>query len=500
MFTCAAALATSACSTSQLVDNNKPVSIADATLVGNETIQTDFGTLQLNETYLDNESIAKLNEQLALQRAIEVYQWALPLTTFQMWYNAHSEVYGAKDLEFVQFESFNEKVGILTANAVTPYLITWVDLFKTGPIVIDYPEGPSAGSIMSFFQLSLSDLGLTGPDKGKGGKYLVVPPGYDQSKLETKGFNVVQATTNKLFLGTRFLSTDKQVNDKMSKNFLVGKYGDKLKPVKFFTNTNKRFSGAPSRGLKYFELVHQTIQNEPINPQSVIFNTYMKYLGIESGKPFNPTDKQKVMFAKAANLGELMSRANQIKPRQDHTYYEGSSWYRLLSNFPVTLFDKDYYYLDESNEYYYEAVTVTKGMQSNKPGPGTTSYLTTKQDKNGNNLIGSKTYKLHLPSGIPASNFWALTLYSEDTRSFIDNVGAKDKLRSINLDSRNKEFKTNADGSVDLYVGPKPSLGKEANWLQTQAGEGWFPLFRTYGTEQAFFDKTWQIGEFELID
>ena len=205
------------------------------------------------------------------------------------------------------------------------------------------------------------------------------------------------------------------------------------------------------------------------------------------------------MFAKAAHLGELMCRANQMKPRQDQPYYENSTWYRLLSKLHVTLFDKNFYYLDESNEYYYEAVTVTKGMQSNTPGPGTTSYLTNKEDKDGNFLSGSEMYKLHLPAGIPASNFWALTLYSEDTRGFIDNVDAKDKLRATSIDSRDKLFKTNDDGSVDLYVGPKPPVGKEANWLQTQAGEGWFPLFRFYGTQQPFFDKTWKIGEFELI-
>lgn len=500
VFAFATAIASSLSGASEPTTSSKVVPLEAAVLTGNETIQTDFGTLQLNETYLDDASITKLNDQLALQRAIDLYQWSLPLTTFQMWYKAHSEVYGGKDLDFVEYDSFNEKVGILTANATTPYIITWVDLSKTGPVVIDYPAGPSAGSIMSFYQLSLSDLGLTGPDKGKGGKYLVVPPGYDLATIDDEGAFVVQATTNKLLIGTRFLSTNEALTKKMKESLIVGKHGEQLKPAKFISNTNKRFKGAPSRGLAYFELLHETIQNEPVIPQIIIFNTYLKYLGIESGKPFAPTDKQKVMFARAANLGELMSRANQMKPRQDQPYYENSNWYRLLSNFPVTLFNKDFYYLDESDEYYYEAVKVTKGMQSNVPGPGTTSYLTTKEDSNGHFLSGSGTYKLHLPAGIPASNFWALTLYSEDTRGFIDNVDAKDKLRATSLDSRDKHFATNADGSVDLYVGPKPPAGKEANWLQTQAGEGWFPLFRFYGTQQPFFDRTWKIGEFELIE
>jgi hypothetical protein len=172
----------------------------------------------------------------------------------------------------------------------------------------------------------------------------------------------------------------------------------------------------------------------------------------------------------------------------------------LLSNFPLTKSSKELYYLDESNEYFYEAVTVTAGMKSNTPSPGTTSYLTTKEDKDGNFLLGSNSYTIHFPAGIPAANFWALTLYSENTRCFIDNENAKDKLRATSVDSRDKALQINADGSVDLYTGPTSPEGKESNWLQTNAGEGWFPLIRTYGTKQALFDKTWRPGDFEIIE
>jgi hypothetical protein len=477
----------------------KGISLAAATLQGNELIKTNFGDIQLNESYISAGSMDKLNDQLEMQRAIEVYQWSLPVTSFQMWYNAHYAVYGGADMDFVEYNSFNEKVGILTANSSTPYVIGWADLSKTGPVVIDYPAGASAGAITDFYQLSLGDLGLMGADKGKGAKFLIIPNGYDKSKLNTKGYFVINSTTNKIMIGTRFLSPDEAVNKKMKETFLVGKYGEPLKPTKFISNTDKRFEGTPFRGLKYFELLHQFIQNEPQKEEDKIFYTYLKYLGIENGKPFNPTEKQKTILAEAANLGELMCRTNQMKPRQDKPYYENSSWYRLLSNFPLTKSSNALYFLDESNEYYYEAVTVTAGMQSNIPSPGTTSYLTTKEDKEGNFLLGTNNYKIHFPAGIPASNFWSLVLYSENTRCFIDNKNAADKLRATSVDSRDKNLKINADGSVDLYIGPKAPEGKESNWLQTNIGEGWFPLIRTYGTQQDFFDKKWQPGEFEKI-
>ena len=103
-----------------------------------------------------------------------------------MWFNAHCKVYGGTDMDFVEYNSFNEKVGILTANSSTPYVLGWADLSKTGPIVIDYPAGQSAGAITDFYQLSLGDLGLTGADKGQGGKYIIIPNGYDKSGLNTE--------------------------------------------------------------------------------------------------------------------------------------------------------------------------------------------------------------------------------------------------------------------------------------------------------------------------
>ncbi|WP_299781715.1 DUF1214 domain-containing protein [uncultured Formosa sp.] len=481
-------------------NTTETISLTEATLQGDELIKTNFGNIQLKESYLTETSIQNLNNQLNLQRAIEVYQWALPVTTFQMWYNAHSEIYGGAYMDFVEYSSFNEKVGILTANATTPYVISWADLSKTGPLVIDYPAGASAGGIIDFYQLALGDLGLMGADKGKGGKYLIIPNGYDTSKLNTKGYFVIHCTTNKIMIGTRFLSTDKAEIKTMKETFLIGKYGETLKPAKFISKTNKRFQGTPFRGLKYFELVHQFIQNEPQKEEDKIFYTYLKYLGIENGKPFNPSEQLKTILTEGANLGELMCRSNQMKPRKDQVYYKNSKWYRLLSNFPLTKTSNTNYFLDESNQYYYEAVTVTAGMKSNTPGPGTTSYLTTKEDKNGNVLLGSKTYAIHLPAGVPASNFWALTIYSENTRCFIDNKNATNKLRATSIDSRDNNLVINADGSVNLYIGPKAPEGKENNWLQTNVGEGWFPLIRTYGTQQALFDKTWKPGDFELLE
>jgi hypothetical protein len=127
------------------------------------------------------------------------------------------------------------------------------------------------------------------------------------------------------------------------------------------------------------------------------------------------------------------------------------------------------------------------------------SYLEVKKDKDGNALLGQNTYKLHVPANVPVGNFWALTLYSEQTRRLIDNKNAADKRRAANVDSHQKGLVVNSDGSVDLYIGPKAPAGKESNWVQTIPGEGWFPLFRFYATKQAFFDKSWSLHDIEKI-
>jgi hypothetical protein len=479
--------------------DNSGVTLKDATIKGDETINTHWGNLEIKGTYLTKESIEKINKNLAIERAAEVYQWGLPFVNFQMWYNANREVYGANDMDFVVNNSFNERLGIVTANATTTYVIGFTNLSKSGPIVLNMPAGKIAGGILNFYEFAVQDLGLAGPDQGKGGKYLIIPPGYDESKLNTKGYFMARSETNKIFIGLRFLTTDPEETKRIQEGFTWAPYGEKMRKSKFIANTNKVFRGHPYRGLKYFETLHQYIQNEPIAPQDMIFKTYMNDLGITNGKPFNPTEEQKEILNQGAKLGELIARANQQMPRHDETYYPNRQWYRLLSNMPLSRWDDNRYYLDESNQFLYEALTITRGMKANKPGFGVSSYLVTHTDKDGNFLNGSNTYKLHLDKDIPAENFWSLVVYSEESRSFIVNENNNNDLRSCAISSRMKDLQYNDDGSIDLYIGPKAPEGKESNWIQTPEGEGWFPLFRFYGTEQPFFNKTWVIGELEKM-
>lgn len=471
--------------------------VSDETLTGNQTINIKHEEFEIKQTYLTPESVERAKGKVMENRATEVYQWGLSLATFKMWYDAHSQVYGANyESDIVVYTSLIEKFGIVTSNGTTPYFVGWIDLKQTGPMQLELPAGKLAGGIYDFFQLATQDLGVFGPNKGKGGRFLIVPPGMSTKNLKTKGYTVIQPDTNKVMLGLRILIADPAALTQAMKSIKMAKYGKKLSPVKFIQNTNKRFRGHPPRGLDYYKVLHSAIQGEPIAREDRIFKSYMNDLGIYDGKPFNPSELQKAALTEGSKLGELVVRANNQRPFKDEAFYKGSQWYRSLANMPQARFDDKEYYLDQSNQYYYEAITISAAMMTSKPGFAAQAYLSAHLDSKGNHLKGSETYKLTVPANVPAENFWSLVIYSEDTRCLIDNEGNKNNMRTAMVNSRLKDLKKNKDGSIDIYVGKDAPSGMKSNWIQTPDGDGWFALFRFYGAKKEFFDKSWKLGEF----
>jgi hypothetical protein len=219
-------------------------------------------------------------------------------------------------------------------------------------------------------------------------------------------------------------------------------------------------------------------------------------LGIAPGKPFRPDARQQAILLKGASMGELMTRNLQVNPRFAEPYWTGTSWYKSF-DFTLPQETETRVELDERATWFYEAVTSTEGMVNPVVGKGQV-YMTTKRDATGALLRADKTYKLHVPKDVPVGQFWSLTLYSEDTRRPYDNGGTE--ISSTSLDSRTKGLKFNADGSVDLFIGAKAPAGFERNFMKTVGTDGWFVYFRLYAPLQAFFDKTFSLADFEMID
>jgi hypothetical protein len=219
-------------------------------------------------------------------------------------------------------------------------------------------------------------------------------------------------------------------------------------------------------------------------------------LGIRVGTEFAPDDRQTAILEKAAAMGELVTRNNQVNPRYVEPYWDGTGWYKSF-DFQTEQETDAIQQIDERGTWFYEAVASTKGMLDPQPGSGQV-YMTTKRDSGGELLRADRDYVLHVPADVPVGQFWTLTLYSEATRRPYDNGGTE--ISDVSLDSRMEQLQYNEDGSVDLYVGPEAPEGKESNHLKTVGDDGWFVYFRLYAPEEAFFDKTFSLPDFAVAN
>jgi len=219
-------------------------------------------------------------------------------------------------------------------------------------------------------------------------------------------------------------------------------------------------------------------------------------LGIAKGQPFDPDARQQQILQKGAAMGELMLRNLQVNPRYTEPYWTGTSWYKSF-DFQTEQETADIQQIDQRGTWFYEAVSSTKGMLDPQPGAGQV-YMTTKRDSNREMLRADRNYVLHVPANVPVGQFWALTLYSEDTRRPYDNGG--NAIADVSLDSRMDQLEYNEDGSIDLYVGPDAPDGMASNHLATFADDGWFVYFRLYAPEQPFFDKSFTLPDFEVAE
>jgi hypothetical protein len=453
-------------------------------------VKTRIGTLNFDNQYPSKESMESILDNMDFHGATQAYLWGIPIASF-----ANLQYYLHQDFKFTQTEFFvfgtlEEKLGVLTANATTPYIGATPDLTKTGPLVVDMPAGSLAGMIDDFWQRPITDIGLVGPDKGKGAKYLITPPGYKGEKPE--GYRVFESPTNNIFLAIRIIEPDPKKGAALKAAFRIYPYKDRASAKKgVYTSPPSKYFFGPPRGMAFWERLHEILNREVVAERDRFFLAMLKRVGIEKGKPYNPTPRQKKLLEEAAFVGEAMAKANDLAKRSTEPYWKGANWKIALGLDPTQRM-KNYDQLDERAEWMYEAVTTSAGMVTTTPGVGSI-YLAAYADKDGDWLEGGKSYTLHVPANPPAKQFWSIAVYSWDSRTLINN-----KQKRAGQSSRQDLIK-NADGSVDLYYGPKAPKGKEKNWVQTIPGQGWWVYLRFYAPTQAYFDKSWSMGDFKKV-
>lgn len=465
----------------------------DAQLPTTGTIESRLGRLELVNGFPTEATVKKLYDDLDFQRACQAYIWALPYMAMTEWQRQQREVFGAGNLDYVDYLTFTDKLGILTANATTPYVMGFPNLAESGPLVLEIPPGAIAGGIMDFWERPLTDTGQTGPDKGKGGKFLILGPNDKDITPAPDGYFVFRSPTNNIWSGQRGLDADVEKAKTLVAQLKMYPYSQRDNPpaTRHITPGGKKWSACQPRGLAFWEGLARTISAEPAIERDRIMLATLVPLGIEKGKPFAPDDRQKKILTEAALVGEVMARMNGYAKRfKGSTVWPGKKWEYSLFLTQIDQETPNHTQLDERASWFYEAVGVTVGMMGKTVGAGQV-YLESQKDSTGAWLDGGKSYTLHIPKDAPVAQFWSFTVYDNETRCLVDTGQHPDR-------SSRDDIVKNDDGSVDLYFGPSAPAGKpEKNWIKTLPNKGWFTYFRLYGPTQPYFDKTWVLPDIE---
>jgi len=446
---------------------------------------------------------------------------------------------GAESGDILIFSELMDSSSLfLTANADTIYYVGWIDLSK-GPVVIDQPS-EGLGAINDMWFQWVIDMGKPGPDRGLGGKYLIVGPGYD-GPLPRGGYFTAHSRTNTVLYALRAFIVDgrdpKPAVENIKQNLKIypyapGSFGTsiaealegevRLAPepgipeTKFIEASGLSFNTIPPSDYGFFEMINENVQKEPATSYDVELAGQLAAIGIVHGKEFRPEERMKKILSDAASVGQAFGRAlqwNFADKHPDWTYYPGSQWGSMLweggalFETPPPAFEGGMFKpypptgartLDSRTAFYYAYTLDSPAMIMRIPGVGS-QYLMGFRDSNGNPFDGAKTYKVTLPKGIPAAAFWSFTLYDNQTRSMLKTPQKYPRAGSQSYPSPAAE--PNPDGSTTIYFGPtQPDSVKRGNWIQTDPKKGWFTILRFYSPLPSFFDKSWRAGEIELVN
>jgi hypothetical protein len=462
--------------------------------LGTETLKTRFGDFEFENGYPAGDTAERLLDLQKLNRAIEVYlTQMMPVSEIAL--REGLRAFGSKKpTQVVIWEDLMDAgTVLLTANTETVYAISHLALNSDGPTVVEAPPH-MLGFLQDGLQRYLADIGPLGADKGKGGRFLVLPPGFEGSVPE--GYFVVRSPTYSVSFAVRGFQVDGNTDQAVSLMKQIKIYpldqAAAPPPMEFMNGSGHDIDTVFPDDLRFFELLAMLVDEEPLDSFASLERFQMQAIGIEKGKPFDPDDKTRALLSEAARIGGAMARANTYASSSPRVfYYPDRKWQGTPDGMTYTFTRDGAPQIDARNNVYYMAAGNSPAMMEKNIGQGS-QYLWTYRDADGNFLDGAKNYTLHILPDIPADNFWSVVVYDALGRSELQNGQPFPSISSYTKPV------INADGSIDIAFGPEEPTEK-GNWIRTVPGKGWFPIFRFYGPSEPYFDKTWKLEDIVAV-
>ena len=454
---------------------------------GKEVVNVEFE----DNGYLKSDLIEPIRDEQLRIKAISAYEYALPIVALEQWHKGF--LLEAQYGDWLIYETRESKTAILTANTTTPYVASYVNLAEAS-YYIEIPSGPIGGLIQDIYQTPTSDLGVLGPDKGKGGKYLLIGPEAEVPANHDADF-IVKSKSNLVFLGTRIIGLKGEDYKKALEAHKLYKVGDTGKNQKYIKATNEpQWMGYQPHGLEFWEDLNRVLQNEPVVDRNRFILTQLRGTGIEKGKKFNPTENQKEILLEAEEMGNAIAMVNtfsRVSYKEKH--WPDRNWLYILNMKHLDHIHPNYFEVKEIASYTYEAITTSIGMVLNNIGKGS-KYLGAYMDDQNKWLDGKNTYEIVVPKDAPSNQFWSITVYDNDSRCIILNEQGKSDISSVM-----ENLRVESDGSTKVFVGPSAPEGYENNWVQSNPEKGFFVYLRLYGPLESYFDKSWKMPDIKKI-
>jgi hypothetical protein len=443
-----------------------------------------------------NYSNEELNRRAIERRAVEAVIWGMPAVNFDRMLQAAIANGAAANQVIYWSRPVNWKNQTLTPNPDTIYLNPFYDT-TGGPMVLEIPpaEGDASitGSIDTAWQNALADVGPAGVDQGKGGKYLLTPPGYKGKTPE--GYIAVPSDTYRGFviLRSNFKSgSDADIAAAVAYGKRIKLYplGGNADSTVFADMYDKPFDATIPYDASYFESLNRFVQAEPWLARDRVMIAMLKTIGIEKGKSFNPDAKTRSILD--ATPREAHASIDALyKEVFDPPFVKGMHWAlpakkEVVEGMANGFQDPDSYPIDG------RAVSYSMAYFSPKQLGAGQFYLMAIEDNAGQPLSGKKSYRLHILPKAPVKLYWSATAYDRETHALIRETSRSSR------GSNSAGLQKNADGSVDIYLGPQAPAGKQSNWVPTN-GRDFEVLFRFYGPEKPLSEKTWVLPDIEEV-